>query len=105
MPSGLSSKEASEAHVENAESAVKGPYDRQEMDLTVLLSFLLASFARSPAAEEVWCRNTGSGGAAPPSGPARTGYAAYEVSLWLCHSAPWPFLFPSLRKTRMRAKR
>ena len=84
MPSCLSHKEASDTNGTAAEMlsrALRGSYDKQEMYLTVLLSFLLASFARSPAAEEVWYHSTGSDGAVPPSVPTHTDYAAYEASL------------------------
>lgn len=89
----------------NADSYLEGTHDKQETDLTVPLSFLLASSAQSPAAEEVWCHSTDSDGAGRPSGPARTDCAACGASSWLCHSAPWPFLSPSLGKTLKTAKR
>lgn len=47
----------------NADSYLEGTHDKQEMYLTVPLSFLLASSAQSPAAEEVWCHSTDSDGA------------------------------------------
>lgn len=75
------------------------------MYLTVLLSFLLASFVRSPEAKEVWCHNTDSDEAVPLSMPIHTDYAAYEVSLWLCRIVPWPFRFLSLKKMLKKVKR
>lgn len=68
------------------------------MYLTVLLSFLLAFFVRSPEAKEVWCHNIDSDEAVPLSMPIHTDYVTYEVSLWLCRNVPWPFLFLSLKK-------
>ena len=78
---------------------MKGFYIKQEMYLTVLLSFLLASFVRNPEAEEVQCHNTDSDEAAPLSMPIHIDYATYEVSLWLCRNVPQPFQFLSLKKT------
>jgi hypothetical protein len=68
----------------------------------MLLSFLLASFVGSPEAAEAWYHNTDSDEAAPLSMPVHTDYATYEVSLWLCHNVPWPFLSPSLQKTEIK---
>lgn len=74
-------------------------YVKYEMSLTGLLSSLLASFVRSPEAEEEWCHNTDSDEAVPLSMPIHTDYATREVSLWLCRNAPWPFQFLSLEKS------
>lgn len=74
------------------------------MYLTVLLSFLLASFVRSPKVKEVWCHNTDSDEAVPLSMPIHTDYATYEVSWWLCRIVPWPFQFLSLKKMLKKVK-
>lgn len=66
----------------------------------MLLSFLLAFSVKNPEAEEAWYHNTDFDEAEPLSMPTHTDYAAHEVSLWLCHNVPWPFLFPSLKKTQ-----
>lgn len=82
-PSGLGDNEASKVNIcvgEMLGHISKGFNDKQETRLTVLLSFLLASSAQSPAAEGAWCHSTDSDGAEPPSAPARTDYAACAAS-------------------------